>query len=77
MTNLATSVETQLFVIGILGIKVVIQMAEDTNRRKVFGLAAPVAVGNHWNDEQLVQLMEAYGLTETSETSETPDSSES
>ena len=35
------------------------------------------AVGIHWNDEQLVQLMEAYGLTETSETSETPDSSES
>jgi hypothetical protein len=45
MTNLTTGVETQLFVIGILGIKVVIQMAEDTNRRKVFGLAAPVAVG--------------------------------
>jgi len=41
------------------------------------GKTASGAVGIHWNGEQIVQLMEAYGLIKTSETSETPDSSNS
>jgi DNA primase len=39
------------------------------------GKTANGAVGIHYNDGQIVQLMAAYGLVETPETSETPDSS--